>query len=303
MDKTIEWLLQGDVSVQYMTQRWLLDADEARLSQLQSRIALEGFGARFLSCQSPNGHWGTHYYQPKWTSTHYTLLDLRTLCAPRSLQPCREMITRLLDDCMREDGSLNLSKYEHPSDVCIDGMVLYYAAYFCADDPRLTKLAGHLLSVRKTDGGFTWNWESQVSDPHTTICVLEGFGQYLQAKLGHRESDIKAAQLNAVELIMSKHLYVDDAGSKYRKLTFPYRYRYDLLRALECFAGQDVPFDTRMQPAFDWLRGKRRHGGLWYLENTHKGNVHFMMEESRQPSRFITVKALRILRHYRADIG
>ena len=50
MDETIEWLLQGDVSVQYMTQRWLLDADEARLSQLQSRIALEGFGARFLSC-------------------------------------------------------------------------------------------------------------------------------------------------------------------------------------------------------------------------------------------------------------
>lgn len=61
---------------------------------------------------------------------------------------------------------------------------------------------------------------------------------------------------------------------------------------------QDVPFDPRMKPALDWLQGKRRHDGLWYLENTHKGNVHFVMEELRSPSRFITVKALRILRQY-----
>jgi hypothetical protein len=65
---------------------------------------------------------------------------------------------------------------------------------------------------------------------------------------------------------------------------------------------QNVPYDPRMKPALDWLQGKRRHDGLWYLENTHKGNVHFVMEELRSLSRFITVKALRILRHYADDI-
>jgi len=48
MDKTIEWLLQGDVSIQYMTHGWLLDADKHTLKQLQSRIALEGFGSRIF---------------------------------------------------------------------------------------------------------------------------------------------------------------------------------------------------------------------------------------------------------------
>ena len=302
MRNTIEWLLQGDVSVQYMAQRWLLDADEARLRQLQSRIALEGFGARFLSCQNPDGHWGYYYYQTKWISTHYTLLDLQSLCAPGSLEPCREIITRMFDQCMMADGSLNLSKSDLPGDVCVDGMALNYSAYFCADEPRLPRLADRLLSAQKADGGFTWDKGSQAGDPHTTICALEGLGQFLITNPGHRKSDIKAAGKKAVDFLLSRQLYMNARDSRFCILSFPYRYRYDLLRALECFAAQGIPYDDRMQDALGWLQGKRRSDGLWYLENTHKGNVHFMMEEPRQPSRFITVKALRILRYYGADI-
>jgi hypothetical protein len=302
VNNTIKWLLEGDVSVQYMVHRWLLDSDEHMLKQLQSRIALEGFGARILSCQRADGHWGYYYYQPKWTSTHYTLLDLRSLYAPKSLKPCKEMISRMFDQCMKADGSLNLAKSDLPGDICVDGMALNYSAYFCADDPDLGKLADHLLSAQKADGGFTWDIGSEAGDPHTTICVLEGLGQYLNTGLSDRNEDIKAAQRKAVEFLLSRQLFMDDKDIRYRKFSFPYRYRYDLLRVLECFAEQDVPYDPRMKPALDWLQGKRRHDGLWYLENTHKGNVHFVMEELRLPSRFITVKALHILRHYADDI-
>lgn len=298
MDNTIKWLLEGDVSVQYMVHRWLLNADDATLTQLQSRIALEGYGARLLSCRNPNGHWGDYYYQPKWISTHYTLLDLQSLCAPSSLLPCREIITRMLNQCMKADGCLNLSKSDLPSDICVDGMALNCSAYFCADDPRLGKLVDHLLSAQKADGGFTWDIGSKAGDPHTTICVLEGLGQYLSTGLGGRQDDIIAAQKKATEFLLSRQMFTDDKDSRYRKLSFPHRYRYDLLRALECFAGQHVPFNPRMRPSIDWLQGKRRHDGMWYLENAHKGNVHFVMEELRSPSRFITVKAQRILKHY-----
>ena len=65
MDQVISWLLAGDVSIQYMTHRDLLGSDEEKLSQLQSKIPNEGFGAAFLSCQNENGHWGLYYYQPK----------------------------------------------------------------------------------------------------------------------------------------------------------------------------------------------------------------------------------------------
>ena len=72
----IDWLLEGDVSIQYQVYRDLL-ADEK--PHLRGRIATEGWGAQFLSFRKKEGHWGQHFYQPKWISTHYTILDLKNL--------------------------------------------------------------------------------------------------------------------------------------------------------------------------------------------------------------------------------
>ena len=298
------WLLEGDVSIRYTTCRDLTGADEAALSRLQERIATEGYGAAFLSRRNANGHWGLHYYQPKWTCTHYTLLDLKNLCAPQTLEPCREMVTRMFDECTLADGGLNLAKHEHPSDECVNGMILNYASYFNKEEPRLAPLVDHLLATQKADGGFTWNRDSGTGDPHTTVCVLEGFAQFQIAGARHRARDIEEAKGRAAEYLLSNGLFIDDADRRFRQLSYPYRYRYDLLRALEYFAGPGVPFDPRLRPARTWLKGKRQGDGLWHLENVHKGNAHFAMEAPRAPSRIITEKALHILgRLDRADVS
>lgn len=177
-------------------------------------------------------------------------------------------------------------------------MVLNYASYFCPDDPRVIKLAQHLLSVQKADGGFTWDTLSEEGDPHTTICVLEGFGQLSISMPEHGLSGIEEAKTKAIEFLLSKKLFIEDADKRFRKLSYPYRYRYDLLRALGCFADQHISYDVRMQSAIDWLEAKKRKDGLWYLENQHKGNVHFSMEKVGGPSRFITLKALHIFKYF-----
>lgn len=269
MDDTIRWLLEGDVSIQFMTHEYLLESGQITLDQLQNRIAIEGFGAEFMSCQNDNGHWGLYYYQPKWTSTHYTLFDLKSIHASPTLKPCRDMVIRMFDECMNHDGGMNLSKYEHPSDICVDGMVLNYASYFCPDEPRVIKLAEHLLSVQKADGGFTWDIHSEKGDPHTTICVLEGLDQFDISLPHHKSSEIEVAKGKAIEFFLSNRLFIDDMDKRYRKLSYPYRYRYDLLRALECFATSKISYDVRIQPAIDWLKAKRKKDGLWYLENQH----------------------------------
>lgn len=298
MNEEIAWLLEGDVSIQYMTHRYLLGSVEPILERLQSRIATEGFAAKLLSCQNENGHWGLYYYQPKWTSTHYTLLDLKNLHVPYGLKSCKDMVTRMFDECLNKDGGMNLSKYEHPSDICVDGMILNYASYFCKDEPRIVKLVDYLLSVQKADGGFTWDINSENGDPHTTICVLEGLGQCCISGAQHMLGNIKASKTKAAEFLLSNGLFIDNADKRFRKLSYPYRYRYDLLRALEYFAIQEIPFDVRMQPVIDWLHEKRKKDGFWYLENQHKGNVHITMEEVGKPSRFITLKALYILKYF-----
>jgi hypothetical protein len=69
----------------------------------------------------------------------------------------------------------------------------------------------------------------------------------------------------------------------------------------EYFASQNIRYDIRMQPAIDWLQGKRKSDGHWYLENQHKGNVHFEIEKNGKPSRFITLKALFILDYFKTE--
>ena len=72
----ISWLLEGDVSIQYQTYRDLLDIDKPRL---RNKIESEGWGLELLSRRNKKGYWGQDFYQPKWISTHYTLLDLKNL--------------------------------------------------------------------------------------------------------------------------------------------------------------------------------------------------------------------------------
>ena len=87
-------------------------------------------------------------------------------------------------------------------------------------------------------------------------------------------------------------------AKRFKKLSYPYRYRYDLLRVLDYFTMKNAPYDDRMQQAIDWLIQKRKSDGRWILENCHKRNVHFEMEPTGEHSRFITLKALYILSKY-----
>ena len=196
MDKIIEWLLDGDISLQYMTYRDLLDVGEPDLLKMQKRIETEGFGARYLSCRNENGHWGRHYYQPKWTSTHYSLLDIKNLGMPGSCAQCRTMVNRIFDECVYKDGSINFAKTDLPSDVCINGMVLNYSAYFGIGEKGLSGIIDYLFKVRMHDGGFSWNYlkDKIHSEPHTTTAVLEGFHEYKEAGYAYRLQEIEDAE-------------------------------------------------------------------------------------------------------------
>ena len=294
MNETVRWLLEGDVSIQYQTHSFLLNSDFAVCGQLQRRIEHEGFGERLVSCRNPSGHWGLWYYQPKWTSTHYTLCDLKQLGLPKDNQACREMVLRALDECQGDDGGLNFAKRPMPSDIAIDGMFLDYASYFCAEDPRLDKIAEFVLSQRKSDEGFSWDYQSNHGDPHTTICVLEGLLTFQKSRQHHNLAD---AIEGGLRFLYDRHLCIDE-DTRFTKLSYPYRYRYDLLRFLEFACVAQIPLNEHIEQALMWLISKQKHE-RWNLELIHPGAVHMQFESVRQPSRFVTLKALRILKHFR----
>ena len=303
----LEWLLAGDVSIAYQATRDLLDEDRA---DLRARIALEGWGAQFLERRHVDGSWGQGFYQSKWVSSHYTLLDLKGL----AIRPDNTLIKASVDLIARtekhQDGGMGPGKTIPASDVCVSGMFLNYACYFGQPEADLVSVVDFILGQRMHDGGFNCMKNrsgATHSSLHSTLSVLEGLLQFERGGYRHRRGEIHDVVAGARQFILAHRLFRSHrTGAVIRpdflKLIYPPRWKYNILRALDHFADSGHPWDERLGDALEVLVSKRQADGTWRLQAPHPGEVHFTMERPRHPSRWITLLALRVLRAYGGNL-
>jgi hypothetical protein len=307
-DQLLDWLLAGDVAIQYQVHRDLLDDNRA---DLRVRIAAEGWGAQFLGARQPEGHWGRGFYQPKWISTHYTLLDLKHLGIAPDQAPIQESIRYILMQHKAADGGVNPAKTISASDVCVNGMLLNYAAYFTTPVELLRSIVDFLIDVQMADGGFNCQSNQQGavhSSLHSTISVLEGIAEYLDNGYAYRAGELSVMASQAQEFILQHRLFRSDhtgeiINPRFLLLSYPSRWFYDILRALDYFRDVDATYDSRMKGALKVLWQKRRKDGCWPLQARHSGQTHFDMEPTGQPSRWNTLRALRVFKHFGVQEG
>ena len=305
MDTAINWLLAGDVSIQYLAHKYLLNSDQSTLHGLRKRIAAEGWGRRFLEMRNPSGHWGRAFYQPKWISTHYTLLDLRYL-EIEPVDPIMVTLMLILNPKKSADGSIRASQSRPSGDVCINGMFLNYASFFGMQEEQLRSVIDYLLENIMPDGGFNCEGETRGarhSSMHTTLSVLEGMWEFIKAGYTYRLDDLAQARIDAEEFLLMHRLFKSDKTGEpinrnWTMLSFPSRWFYDILKALVYFADAGRIYDPRMQDALDVLISKQRKDGTWPVQAKHPGQVHFDLEQTGEPSRFNTLRALRVLNKY-----
>jgi hypothetical protein len=298
-----KWLLDGDVSIQYQVYRDLLSVDR---KDLQKRIAKEGWGSKFLSKRKPDGHWGIKFYQPKWTSTHYTLLDLRNLCLAPDNSVTKDSIELVIRTEKGKDGGILPIGTDQKCDVCLNGMFLNYASYFNTQGNKLKSIIDFILSQRLPDGGFNCMYNrygARHSSLHSTLSVLEGITEYELQGYDYRLDELKRAKQSSVEFILMHKLFLSDRTGEiikkdFLKLTFPCRWKYDILKALDYFRHSGTKWDERMKPAVDVLLKKRNRDSTWNVQAKHPGQVHFEMEQSGKSSRWNTLRALRVLKYF-----
>ena len=302
----INWLLEGDVSIHYQVYRDLLIEDRL---DLRNRIATESWGAKYLSCRNYNGHWGRGFYQPKWISTHYTLLDLRNLNLPPNVKPVHETLDIIIRNEKGSDGGINPSGTIAQSDICICGMFLNYACYFRTDQEGLKSVVDFILSQQMNDGGFNCrlNRSGAVHGSlHSTLSVAEGISEYLLQGYSYRSNELKQAELKVREFMLMHQLFLSDrTGEIINKnfLNFPYppRWYYDILRALDYFRSSGAAYNKRLNPALQVLLKKRRKDNRWNQQAKHPGLEHFEMEKAGQPGRWNTLRAMRVLKYFKVE--
>lgn len=310
-DAAIDWLLAGDPAIRWQVLRDLQDAGERTVARERRRVAREGWGARLLARQAPDGRWAPGksadggLYSPKWISTTYTMLLLRDFGLPPGTRQAGQACALLLDHGLQRDGGVSFgawAKWTQRGETCITGMVLSILSYFEFDDRRLETIVAHLLGQQMPDGG--WNCQrpngATHASVHTTISILEGLRHY---ELYRRRNvrAVRMAQRRGREFLLLHRLFRSHRTGavikpEFTRFAFPPRWHYDVLRALDHFQSVGAPRDPRLREAMELVDSARRDDGRWTLPRGYPGKTYFQLERVGAPSRWNTLRALRVRR-------
>lgn len=296
----VAWLLEGDVAVQFQTNRDLLGADRP---DLQRRIATEGDGGALLAAHSASG-WGHGFYEPKWTCPHYALLELRDLGLSSDHPVCQREVGLALERHIGADGGFNPADSVKRSDVCMNGMFLAFGCHFGADAEGLESVVDFVLGQQLADGGFNCMANrsgARVSSVHSTTSVIEGLSEYLRCGYAHRAPEVREAIAVAAESLLARRLYQrsssrDPIRAEFTRLHHPARWHFDVLRGLDVLRGTGLPYSERLDDAVGVLVRRRRADGRWVGAAQYPGQVHVAYPRPGEPNRWITLRALRVLR-------
>lgn len=302
--------MDSDPSIRWQAMRDLLNEPADRIAAERARMETVGWATQLLKRQNDDGTWGAEEGEPfhRWDSTLHTLLLLQDM----GLDPANDRV-RSAVDLLNKNFTWgphwgNPTFFEGEVEPCVNGGALELGAYFGHPNEPLLK---RLLGEQMADGG--WNCEQENgsvrSSFHTTICVLEGLLEYEKAK--GVDPAIIAARRKGEEYLLERRLFCSlSTGepimqdrktmypAKWSQFSFPNTWHYDVLRALDYFRSTGAAPDPRLAEAIDLVAGKQGADGRWLLENVHQDPTNLRMEEPGKPSRWITLRALRVLCWY-----
>ncbi|MEZ0448675.1 hypothetical protein [Cellulomonas sp. ICMP 17802] len=302
----IDWLLEGDPAIRWQVLRDLTDGSPGAVAAERARVEHEGWGARLLALEDPDGLWaggacfpagytGDEPGQP-WTATMHTLQTLQLLGLDPESSAARRAIAGIAEHGRWEHAGQRY--FDGEVEPCINGRTIEAGAYFGVD---VAPLVDRVLGERLADGG--WNCEvengSVRSSFDTTIDVLDGLLAFERATGG--SAALREARRGGEEYLLERHLFRrlstgEVAEPRYLELAFPYYWQYDVLRGLDYLRGAGAEPDPRMAEAVEHVRSRRQPDGRWLLDRVPTGRVHFDLEEGvGRPSRWNTLRALRVL--------
>ncbi|MFF5294096.1 hypothetical protein [Paractinoplanes globisporus] len=310
----LEWMLESDPAVRWQVLRDLAGAPADVVAAERARVATEGWGARLLELQDPDGQWAGGSLFPAgdagpgpdgqaWTATEPTLTMLRLFGADPADERVRQAVARAAAGSKWEYNDEPI--FHGEGEPCINGRTVTLGVYFGYD---VSGIVERLVGGQLADGG--WNCEAEFgsvrSSFDSTINVLEGLLAYERAT--GTATAATAARRRGEEYLLERGLFRrlstgEVVNEGYLSFSFPPRWHYDVLRGLEHFAEVGETPDPRVKEAIELVRVKRRTDGTWPLENTHRGAVHFPLEEGDgHPSRWNTLRALRVLTWYDSKV-
>ena len=299
-----EWLLEeSNPSVRYFALKWLLDKPEndADVLAAQEAIAQSDPVQKILKKQKPEGYWGTDPRPLHGTSRHLNILFWLGYQGDSNVKRAMEY---RMDGGLLPNGAYGYeikgSFMELP---CHGGLLLQQMLRFgFRDDPRARKLLNWLVPLQEPDGA--WPCVSKKRPFSCSWATVDVLRAYRDLPPEWITPEIIASRDKAVELFLNSNIYQygkSKPSPRWLEFGYPLEWDSDVLEVLELVAPFVSPDEARIQECLQFVMDKQDEQGRWPCEKHPKGGKwmqkFFEFEELGQPSKWVTLHALRMLKN------
>lgn len=310
--RVLDWLLDSDPALRWQVERDLAGAPDEVWQRTRARVLVEGFGARLLSHQDPDGQWAGGAFFPAgffdseemqqpgqpWIATTWSLKDLREWGVDAAA--LGDTAERLAANSRWEYN--DLPYWGGEVDICINSYTLASGAWLGV---AVAPLARWFVEHRLADGG--WNCEAEEghsvrSSFHSTLNAVRGLLAYEKLT---GDTTARDARHGGEEYLLERRLLYrlstgEPVGEFVSRFVAPTRHRYSALTARDHF--RDVALhegrapDARMADAVAVVRDARRPDGTWLQGAPLPGRTWFDVDAGEgEPSKWLTLTGTRVL--------
>jgi hypothetical protein len=317
----LEWLLEpANPGVRMRTLTDLLDrpANDPDVVSAAAAINESPPVSAILEAQESGGNWGKEksFYTGKYRSTVWTLLVLAELGADGSDRRIRRACEFILENSLhRDSGGFSQRGGKAGGQAsgvipCLTGNMLWVLIRFgFLEDPRVRSTTDWVTTYQRYDDGdgeapTGWpydNWEICWGRHTCHMGVVKSLKAFAEIPVEARSPSIRKTIERAAEFLLIHHIFKRSHDLKrvskpgWRKFGFPLMYQTDALEILNLLL--DLGYrDNRMRETVELVRSKQTDNGRWLLENTYNPSQLVPIEEKGEPSKWITLNALKALK-------
>jgi len=323
--ETFNWLLEPDGSgVDYLARRDLTDAGEKDLAAARERAHREGPIAKVLAEMNEAGYWQKPGagYSSKYTGTVWSLILLSQLGAV--IDTDKRLATACnyyLDHAVTKYGQITVNGTPSQTIDCLQGNMLAALMDMGYQDEKIEKAyewmamtvtgegiapAGDTSTpLRYYSGKIGPNFACGANNkpPYAwgAVKVMLAFSRLPENK---RTELINRAIARGVDFLLGTDPataaypcgYTEKPSGNWWKFGFPVFYITDILQIAEALTRLGYAGDPRLKNTLDLRRSKQNDKGQWLLEFDYKGKTWLDFGIKKRPNKWVTLRALRILK-------
>lgn len=322
------WLLEKEnPSVRYFTLRDILDKPEHNLEVQQAKREIMQYGIvpDILRKQQEPMYLKTYpkFYSDKYKGLVWQLIVLAEMGAKTNSQIIEQCEYLLNNSQETEDGgfAMNIAAKKGGGRItevipCLTGNMVWSLIHFgYLDDPRLQKAIHWITRFMRLNDGVENNPQIPPYDryeicwgKHTcfmgVVKALKGLSAIPQEK---RTNEVNDTINRIVEFLLIHHIFKRShdlsktSKPGWLKFSFPLMYQTDVLEILDILTELGIN-DRRMDEAIGIIIAKQDDMGRWKTENTsNTDRLLIPLEQKDKQSKWITFRAIRVLKRYNAD--